>query len=686
MPALSTGAPEVRRDSPVPSSDARRKSTYRPEIEGLRAVAVLLVAVYHIWFGKVSGGVDVFLLLTGFLITGSLVRGLERGKGVAFRAFLSRLAKRLFPAAAVVMGGTLAATALWMPRSRWPEIISDVFASALYYQNWHLALGAVDYLAESNAASPLQHFWSLAIQGQFYLLWPTMMLLAALAAKRFGLGLRGVALAAVSSVLVVSFAYSLHITATDSAWAYFDGGARLWELALGGVLALTIDRIELPRALRIVFGWVGLVALVFCGLLVPVTVSFPGYIALWPTGAAVLILLAGYTGSPVAADRILTWKPLIRLGGLSYSLFLWHWPILIVYLEVTDRVRASLSGGFYVLALSFVLAYLTKRFAEGGADRLADVRPSRRMSLAAGALFLVPLLAVAGLWSVRIDHESRTREQLSSDVELYPGARVLIDEEIAARTPEMPVAPDTINAKEASLERIYECHARIAETELVSCEFGPDDAERTIALVGSSHAIHWLEGLRAVAENQGWRLVTLTKDTCQFSSAVEMRNGEVYEECEEWKGAQMEQLRELDPDAVFTTSTRSRPAPAEEYVPEGYVDRWREMEALGIQVIAVRDTPRMDFLAPECVEKEGPEACVTDVSFGLAENSPVEEIGDLPGNVSLVDLTGTLCPEGTCAAVVGNQLVYYDNSHFTLAFSRSLSVLLEPEILAATGW
>ncbi|WP_444962418.1 acyltransferase family protein [Nocardiopsis sp. M1B1] len=687
MSAPSVSAVGASRGTPVPGSAlSTAKREYRPEIEGLRAVAVSLVAIYHIWFGTVSGGVDVFLLLTGFLITGSLVRAMERGKGVAFRAFWVRLVKRLFPAAAVVMAGVLVATLLWLPRSRWSDIISDVFASALYYQNWHLAFGAVDYLAEHDGASPLQHFWSLAIQGQFYLVWPVLLAIAGLIASRIGWTVRKAAITAVATVFVLSFSYSLSITHTNPSWAYFDAGARVWELALGGLLALTVSRIRLPRALRVVFGWVGLIALVLCGLLVPPSLSYPGFIALWPTGAAILVILAGTTGSPVAADRFLTWQPLVYFGGFSYALFLWHWPVLLFYLEVTERNAPSLVGGFYVLATSLVLAFLTKKLVEGGADRLAALRPSRRTSLAVGALFLVPVLIAAGAWEMRIQHDREVREALASDPGNYPGARVLMDDGSAVRLPEVPVSPDPADARALSLQRIYECHAGIQETETVSCDFGPEDAERTIALVGSSHAIHWMEGLREVTEARGWRLVTLTKDVCQFSAAVEMREGAVYSECEEWKVDQMERLRELRPDAVFTTSTRSQAAPDEEYVPDGYLERWQEMDELGIDVIAVRDTPRLDFIAPDCVSEHEDQGCTTDVGYGLAEESPVDGLDGVPDNVRFVDLTEQLCPQGTCAAVIGNQLAYYDNSHFTYSFSESLSWLLEPAILEATGW
>src|SRR5690625_5062052 len=217
-------------------------SRHRPEIEGLRAVAVVLVLVYHVWFGRVSGGVDVFLLLTGFLITGSLLRALERDGRISFSAYWSRLARRLVPAAVVVLAGILAATYLFLPPSRWSGVLEEVRAAALYHENWVLAQKAVDYLAREEALSPVQHFWSLSIQGQFYLLWPLLLALGALVAARLGTSVRRAALTAVTVVFAVSLAYSVWITGSDQPWAYFDTGARLWEPALGAVLALVVHR------------------------------------------------------------------------------------------------------------------------------------------------------------------------------------------------------------------------------------------------------------------------------------------------------------------------------------------------------------------------------------------------------------------------------------------------------------
>lgn len=663
------------------------RAQHRPEIEGLRTVAVLLVAVYHIWFGTVSGGVDVFLLLTGFLITGSLVRAMEREGRIGFAAFWARLARRLFPAASVVLAGVLVGAFLLQPRSRWSETLSEVIASGLYYVNWHLSFGAVDYMAENSAASPVQHFWSLAIQGQFYLLWPVLVTAVAFAARRFGFSLVQGMTAATAAVTAVSLGYSVWITSAEPAWAYFDTGARLWELALGGLLAMVLPHVRVPAGARVLMGWLGLTALVLCGLMVADRLAYPGYASLWPTTAAALVILAGTTGSRFGADRLLTWRPLTAFGGTAYPLFLWHWPVLVFYLEVTERVRPSLVGGFYVLGTSLVLAFATTWLVEGGVERLARRRTTPAWSLALAAGFLAPVMAGATLWSGELAAQQRLRAELSTDVNSYPGAAVLVNRELAEGVPSLPVYPDTANAAEVTRDDTQGCNTPIPSSELYPCEFGADEAEYTIALVGSSHSRHWYRALRRIAEDNGWRLVLLTKNACHFSAEPQLRGGSEYTECTEWNDNVMHYLDQRRPDAVFTTATRTVPdsRTGREHVVDGSVERWHQMEKLGIDVIAVRDTPRFSFDVPECVDRRGADDCTEPRSHSLEDTFPVEHLDSVPKNVAFLDLTPYLCPEDQCVTVLGNQLMYYDTDHFSYSFSQSLAGVLAPHLQDALG-
>ncbi|PWV58041.1 acyltransferase family protein [Nocardiopsis sp. L17-MgMaSL7] len=663
-----------------------RAGVFRPEIEGLRAVAVLLVVVYHIWLGRVSGGVDVFLMLTGFLITGSLVRSVEREGHVRFAAFWARLVRRLVPAMAVVLAATMAAAYLWLPRSRWGDVLDEIRAAALYHENWVLAHAAVDYLAREAAPSPVQHFWSLSIQGQFYLLWPLLVTLAVLAATRLRLPFRVTILALVTAVFALSLSYSVSVTARDQAWAYFDTGARLWELALGGILALVVHRVKLPLRLRVFLGWFGLAALVSCGLLLSVPTLFPGYVALWPTGAAVLVILAGTTGSPRGADRLLTWGPLTVLGRFSYSLYLWHWPVLVCYLEATGRSLATPLGGLGVFGASLLLAWLTHRFVEGGLDRFTRpvIRRTPAWSSGIAAALIVPVLAASLLWTDRIDRERAERAQELAAAGSYPGAQVVADPDLAAVLADVPVRPDPADARQdLSWHHQEGCHVTLASEELVVCDTGPADAERTIAMVGASRVAHWHPAVQAAADARGWRLVSFTKSGCQFSTETYQRDGAVFDECEVWKAKAMAELEELGPDAVLTSSTRS--TLDTERVHDGFLEMWEWLDGLGIEVIGLRDLPRLTYRGAECVEAGPVDQCVSAVSASQDEVDPATLV-ELPPNVTLMDLTDQVCPDGHCNAVVGNILVFWDHSHITATYARTLGPAMEEALAAATGW
>ncbi|WP_017612686.1 acyltransferase family protein [Nocardiopsis salina] len=654
---------------------------YRPEIEGLRAVAVALVVVYHVWFGRVSGGVDVFLLLTGFLITGSLLRMLERDGRIALTAFFSRLARRLLPPVAVVLAAVLAATYVFLPSTRWEQTLAEVRAAALYHENWALARGAVDYLAREEAASPVQHFWSLSIQGQFYLLWPLLLTLAVVVAARSRLTLRGAVFASAGAVFVLSLAYSVWITAVDQPWAYFDTGARLWELALGAMLAMVVGHLHLPAAVRAVLGWVGLVALVLCGALVPVSTMFPGWIALWPTGAAVLVIIAGTTGSRFGADRLLTRRPLMWLGGLSYGLYLWHWPVLVVYLHLTDRTTATLVGGLLVVALSVLLAYATQRWIDGGFDHLT--RPAARNTHAwpAGlaAALLLPVVLSTSLWSGHLEEERRARAVLAEGDARYPGASAA-DPEVAEALDPAPVLPAPADARDdRPATHARGCLANGSEPFGI-CDEGPKEAEHTLALVGASRADHWYPALSAVAEERGWRLITFTRSGCLFDGGADTDDPV----CRDWNQQAMDELERLRPDAVFTTSTFNS-AEGYEHLPSAYVDTWRRLDELGIDVLGVRDLPRREFQGAECVDSRPVEECTEPASRTQDDTDPARA-ADLPDNVSLIDLTAHVCPGGECEAVVGNVLVFWDHSHMTATFAASLSPVVGPAVEEALGW
>ncbi|WP_132881512.1 acyltransferase family protein, partial [Tamaricihabitans halophyticus] len=370
---------------------------YRPEVQGLRALAVLLVVAYHVWLDRVSGGVDVFFVVSGFLITGGLFRSGVVGR-FGFRVMWARMIKRLFPAALTVLVVTMAVGVAVLPEARWFQTIREVVASALYVENWQLAADSVDYFAQHNTASVVQHFWSLSIQGQFYVVWPLLVagvwLIARLCGHRLWPWLTGTLVVVGGS----SLALSVVLTASNQPLAYFHSATRVWEFALGGLLALLIDRITLPRLVRILLGWIGVLGLVSCGLVLQVGTVFPGYAALWPTLSACLIILAGATGSRAGADRFLSSRPLEYLGNLSYTLYLWHWPVLIYYLLLRDQTQVGILGGTAIITLSLCLSLATYHLIEKPARDSTIGTTTRWGAYRFGILTLIPVLLIAASW------------------------------------------------------------------------------------------------------------------------------------------------------------------------------------------------------------------------------------------------------------------------------------------------
>lgn len=663
--------PEPRPVDPTPKAPSN--IGFRPEIQGLRAVAVLLVAVYHIWLGRVSGGVDVFLMLTGFLLTASLLRSVDRKGKVQFLSFWARLARRLFPLAALSLLGILVVTWLFLPQARWHDIIAEVIASALYYENWQLAFNSVDYLAQGNALSPVQHFWSLSIQGQFYLILPVLVAIAVLWRARTRVVLFGL----LSAMFVLSIAYSIYQTSNDQPWAYFDTGARLWEFALGGMFAIVLPRLRLPRGLRFGLGWFGLAALISCGLLLQVSTSFPGFVALWPVGAALLIIVAGSTGSRFGADRLLSSRVFDYFGNISYALYLWHWPVLVCYLEVQRQDTVGLRGGFIVLGVSILLADVTTRLVERG---LKGFKETVRTSLLIG---LPCLLIVAGAgvgWSAYLDHRANVLADQAKDLRSYPGAAALHGE---WDLPAVPMVPMPADAK-WDLPAIVDdgCQQKKTEPEVLVCTYGAENGSKTVVLAGSSLAAHWFPALEARAKANDWRLVTVVKSGCPLSVGGAPDTGAAESSCPVWQPAAVQKIIDLRPDLVVTPGSRT--TSYGEQLPRGYVDVWRQLADAGVPLLGLRDVPRARVVASECIEKHGAALCDTEASLSQDDVPPYDANPNVPPSMRFADLTPHVCrADGWCPVVIGNVLVYRDKSHLTATYARTLGPMLEREVQSA---
>ncbi|MFF2344431.1 acyltransferase family protein [Pseudarthrobacter sp. NPDC058119] len=686
-----TEAPKAPESGPAAR---QRKSTFRPEVQGLRALAVLMVVAYHVWLGRVSGGVDIFLLISAFLLTLSFIRKAESGNSFKLLAHWLHLFKRLLPAAVVVILGVLAGTWLILPQGRWPQVLDQAWASLLYSQNWLLAELSVDYYAQDHAgASPLQHFWSLSIQGQVFILWP--LVFAAAASVLAGLRrvprlrwvtYRGLLAVVFGAVFAVSLAYSVDQTTTNQAYAYFDTRARLWEFALGSLLALALPYLRPGRVVRVALGWAGLAAMISCGLVLTVDRSFPGYVALWPTLAAAAIIVGRQTGSRFGVDRLLSSRAAVALGDNSYALYLWHWPILVLVLAATGVEAPNLTQGLGIVGAAIVLAVLTTRFVE---KPLRDWHwPKLRtwrtavVVVACGAVLAGPV----AVWQTSLTaEESATAAQPR---ELTPGALALTPENEnlpAPRARTIP-GPTALDNDWAGIDSACTGANATDDPILEGCrqELPEEPATKRIVVLGDSHAQQYLAALAPVAAARGWEMVTLLMPACRFGAESETRNAE----CNAYNRASSAYVLAHLPDAVFTVASLTHEeAPFETEVP-GYLDGVKPFADAGIEIVGIRDNPRFTFNMPQCAQRNGAAApaCNPPLAESLVEPSPLENYrGKLPG-LHLLDMSDFICARGVCPAVVGNVYVYKDDNHLTRTYVESMIPMFEQRLLAATGW
>lgn len=688
MAAVSTNTIKNDVDAATP---ARGSEHFLPEVQGLRALAVLMVVTYHVWLGRVSGGVDVFLLISAFLLTLSFARKAEAKKPLRLISYWLHLFKRLLPAAVVVILGVLIGTWAILPPGRWPDVLDQAWASLLYRQNWLLADTAIDYYAQDHAAaSPLQHFWSLSIQGQVFILWPLIFAGAAILhrtiLRRTGISYRLLLAAAFGAVFAVSLAFSIQQTATNQAYAYFDTRTRLWEFALGSLLALALPFIKPGKLLRTVLGWTGLIAMISCGLLLTVERSFPGFAALWPTLSAAAIIVAGQSGSRVGVDRLLSWKPLVALGNNSYALYLWHWPVLVFVLAQLGISTPSLAQGLAILAASLVLAVLTTRFVEKPL-RLWHW-PERKtwrtavVVMACGALLAGPV----SLWQTQLTADEAAAAAQPRD--LTPGAMALTPGNAGKPTPEATVIPAPVAMKDEWATLDGPCTgANVPDDPLLSsCSelSKPDVVTKRIVVLGDSHAQQYMAALGPIAKQRGWEVVTLLLGNCRFGAETPDRVAE----CNAFNKASSEYVMQHRPDAVFTVASLThKEAPFETEVP-GYVDGIRPFTDAGIDVVGIRDNPRFTINMPECVQKKGASApeCNPPLAESLAASSPLDDYKGTVDRLYLMDMSDFICADGTCPAVVGNVYVYKDDNHLTKTYVESMIPMFEQRLLAATGW
>ncbi|MBF6302070.1 acyltransferase [Nocardia amamiensis] len=699
-------APAGSRDAAASSSERGESVAYRADLDGLRGVAIGLVVIFHVWFGRVSGGVDVFLVLSGFFFTGLLLRRAESTGSAGVEATLRRTVRRLLPAMVVVLAAVVVATVVMRPYTQWSELSAQTLASLLYCQNWRLALTWSDYLAADPSVSPLQHLWSMSVQGQFYLAAVATVGVVVWTIRRSGRSavLRPVLAVIVGVLAVVSFWYAWRGAQTHQGWNYYDSLARCWELLAGALLAAMAPLLSPPRVTRAVLAAGGALGVVGCGwLILDGANRFPGPAALLPVGAAAAVIVAG-NNLPLDQrpwpNRMLATSTARWFGDIAYPLYLWHWPILIFYLAERGQPHAGLADGIVVVGASIALAWITHRWVEEPLRLRAQPRAEAAAPVAApvvrrGAVVAVATLAAAvvastGGWLTVVARINPPHAVGALDPRLYPGAEALVS---GATVPQMRMRPTLFEAPgELPPPTLDGCIADWDTREMITCTYGDLDADRTLAVVGSSHAEHWLPALQTLAAEHSFRIQVYLKMGCPLTLAEDaMYKGEPIPDCRDWSREVIDRLGGDRPDWVFTTGTRPRDDIGDETPPE-YLDVWSALSERALNVIAIRDTPwlrreKVRYMAIDCLAKGGDRiSCGMRRQDALDEVNPALEPASSYPNVFPIDLSDAVCEPTVCAVVEGNILIYHDEHHFTVSYSRSLADALGHQLQPLLGW
>jgi len=679
-----------------------RRSDVRPEIQALRAVAVAAVVVYHTWPAALPGGfcgVDVFFAISGFLITGHLLREVDaRGRPSLLR-FWARRARRLLPAALLTLLTCALATLVFVPSVYWQQFLTEIGASTTYLQNWQLAADAVDYLGADNRPSPVQHFWSLSAEEQFYVVWPVLMLVAAFTARR-----RAAIALVLTTITGLSLACSIQQTAANPAAAYFTTPTRAWEFGLGGLLALAGARSTLPHAARTAISWAGLAAIALAAALFSAATPFPGFAALLPVLGALAVIHAGLPVTRIAPSWLLTTRPAQFLGDTSYAVYLWHWPLL-VFAPFAVPAASVTATRVAVPVLTIGLAWLTKVLVEDPVRHSTRLRAQPRMTFAWGAAASAVIVAVLAVGTTHVQAQIRAaRAEAAELVAAHPrcfGA--------AARDPLHPcenralsrqVVPAPVAARQ---ELNAPCEAFRREEGVHVCEFGAPAAQASdnIALLGDSHASHWRAPLDAVARDSGWHGLSVTRTSCPFSTASKLTPEPTRTQCRDWVAAVPAFFRaHPEIDTVFVSAITGgrvkvpKGVSKREAKVDGYVNAWRTLPPTVKHIVVIRDSPKIFNSTVDCIAgaiaahaDAGTRCAVRRRASLIPDPQAIAARADTSGRAQVIDLTPVLCSPTQCFPVIGGALVYKDLHHFTLVFARTLAAPLASAVRRVVrGW
>ncbi|HET7332165.1 acyltransferase family protein [Dyella sp.] len=658
---------------------------YRSDIEGLRAVAILLVVAAHARVAWLAGGfvgVDVFFVLSGYLITGLLVQEIQGTGELRFAAFYARRLRRLLPALLLMLAGTCILGWLLTAPADQPGQATAAASAAVWASNFYFAFSHLAYFSPGAETNLFLHTWSLGVEEQFYLVWPVFLVLA-LGAWTGTRRSSSPARLKIAMLAIFSISLVLCVLWTRSAprLAFYMMPSRAWQFALGALVFLyfgapaatagdgtPLEGLAKSRrtAMLRLAGWLGLGLIAAAALLLDGDMPYPGTWALLPALGAATILAAGARSSTFGVGRVLSVRPLQAIGRVSYAWYLWHWPVLLLGATLVDMHSAA--NRFGLVVLSFVFAVLSYYVLETPIRRNPRLvaRPRMAVLSALALMFVAGVLAI--YWHNGAQYRMTQPEQLR-----YVQVRS-----------DAPV--------------IYRmgCDDWYHSAEVRICAFGPAHARHTAVAIGDSVALQWFPAFAEVFDKPGWRLLVITKSSCPMvdEPLFYPRIGRQYTECGEWRKNALRRIAALKPDLVILGSTYTYDFTQSQWT-EGTKRVLRSLSASTAHIYILRSTPIMPFDGPACLAPRSKLYAALSISsqcIALANNVRSDNVYRWLGeaatnfaNVELIDMTDTVCPRGQCRAQQRGIIVFRDSQHMTATFARSLGAALATRLDLNTG-
>lgn len=687
---------------------SQKRPGFRADIQALRALAVSLVVLNHLWPARLPGGyvgVDVFFVISGFLITSHLTKELLNTGHVRLRRFYVRRARRLLPAALVVLGASTIAVWLWLPYTQWTSNAQELVASTLYVENWLLAVKAVDYSAMSSAASAVQHYWSLSVEEQFYLGWPLVLVGLFALARHRRMRKRLVITVGLAAMFVISLGFSIYLTNVAPNEAYFNTATRVWEFAAGAILAMASPaNARWSRVARTWLSLSGFVLILVAAAQFNQATSFPGWLALIPVCGTVLVIAAGAGQGSMWQDRYLALPPVQFLGNISYSLYLWHWPVIVV---APFALGAALNSFLKVLlaAVAIFLAWLTKRWIE---DRWvvgsrSAIRPARDFACVAVGMLVVSL-AGAGLHlqaAPMAKAAAVASEKAAANPCFGPGAVGSTEcgnpFDIEVLDPHMGAENEYWGLPEDCIGRDDGLHSA-SPTGPALCDYskGNANAER-VWLVGDSHAQQWQNAIIELARENQWILKLSYSGGCPLADvpyvgyAGSPASPDAVRMCHQWRGNVVTAVESDRPDKVFTSTFAageqvddgSGRAQLEQYT-DGFSRYWDRWTRSGTVVYAFADPPLNSKVRDAnclALSPQRPSDCLAPREVALPAD-PIVVAAKANGDkgVRLLDLTEFFCDASFCYPAVGGLPTYFDGDHLNGQLVKRLAAHIDRQM------